>query len=242
MKKFILLLIFLFHTSLYGQIQIIAPGGGTASSCEGCDLGQLPATAPPSSGWTWVNQGTATIDSTVPGTIYLTHTGTSGTHDSVLYVRSAGANTIWTAAIRADALFTTGSTSNSLTGIALRNSSSGQIIIFGLQQFGAINSQSRFIGYRFTNPTTYHSDLGTPGTTFRFANIADGATIWFRAALSGGVVTFSVSLDGAHWRSIYTETVATFLTTFDQVGLVSYGSNQPATESASIMLISWVGV
>ncbi len=179
----------------------------------------FPFTAPPSSGWSWVNQGTATIDTT-GGPIALTSVATSG-DDIRAYVRTAPSTPyVITAHLRHNLT----ATAAAYCGLCWRQSSDGKLVTFQMQR----ETQMRVI--RWTNPTTY-------GGAVDLDEVPPSWSVeWFRISDDGTDRKVWISADGQHWVLLHSIGRTTFLTA-DQVGIaVNSGST---TRDLTLTLLSW---
>jgi hypothetical protein len=105
-----------------------------------------------------------------------------------------------------------------LTGLVLRESGTGRLIVF------SVSSAGKIAGFEYANPTTYTADLFTPEL---YRGI--GPLIWLRAANTGTTRTLSLSMDGVLFTTIYSGAGTVFLTE-DQVGIaVDSGANLPVS-------------
>ena len=178
-------------------------------------------TPPPTSGWTWVNQGTAAVDTTYGG-IYISQAAVAADLQH-LYVRPvpSGAYTI-TAMLLINlpyGLFTG-------AGLTFRESSSGKIHTFGVRWLST--TQFVIAGFKWTNATTFSASY--------FEQSHQQSIIWFRIADDGSNRICSVSSDGQHWIARHTIGRTDFLTA-DQVGI--FINSNSANVPIGMNLLSW---
>ena len=180
---------------------------------------------PPVDGdYSWVNQGSATVDTTFGG-IVLSTPATVG-NNLRLRVKSAPSTpyTITTAMI-VDVL----NHDFGMMGACFRESGTGRI-----QSVGVVSSASASTGRlaaseKWTNATTFSAGYVTinfSGTTLVFIRIAD----------DGVNRISSISFNGLDWFAFHTVTRTDFLTA-DQVGFV-VNTNGP-TRQVSMHLLGW---
>ncbi len=181
----------------------------------------FPLTAPVSSSFSWVNQGSATIDTTSGG-VYLFGPKTAGTSMRVREL-SISTNT----SLSAGFLFAPFSDSTSTAaGITLRESSSSKIAFFKLNANGVLECA---YGPSATNLTT---DAFTSHSTLSMS------AIWLRITLSGSNYVFFVSPNGQQWVQIAVVAKTTMFTTAaDKWGFAV--DAQTANFDVSMSLISW---
>ena len=194
-----------------------SPDSGEAFAYSGVDgadrygpiwkSGALDASA-----WSWVNQGSAAL-TTSGGVGTFSMPSAVGTNHRGKYVSAPG--TPYTVTIKASYFMRTADFST--CGIALRESGTSKVIIFGL----ANNSGVKLNAGKFTNDTTFSSDNLS-------AAVAVTGDLFLRVADNGTNVIFSYSLDGVNFNTHLSETRGTFFTTApNQYGLA--GNNSSGT-------------
>ena len=160
------------------------------------------------SGWSWVNQGSATYDQKF-GCGIIDHPGVGSGDDIKLLVRSLPAGASWTATAKVTA---SGTGAPILSfGLALRESATGKFVTLGMQNNGANSS-------KWNSPTSYNSAVTgnlvsiIPVTYFRI--IKNNTTSW----------DLQLSADGiAWWKLASANNLTTFLTgTIDQIGFFAH--------------------
>jgi len=196
---------------------LLGSGGGS-----GTGSGYMAAiTPPPSAGWSWVNQGSATV-TTVENAECLATPASSG--DNI----RARTRPIPSAPYYVTALFVPNFFPINFlhAGLTLRESSSGKLRNFG---FGYANGGMLLLN-QYTGPTSFSSTpFNTSGGYW-----TPGAT-WLRIGDdNAGNFKFWYSLDGRVWTLLYTTTPTTFCTP-DEVGIFVNGLHG----AAAISLVSW---
>lgn len=165
---------------------------------------------PPTSGWSWVNQGTSTITDVGDGRVVL-GAPSAGGNNLVARVRTAPA-TPYTLIARVDgACITLGG--NDGWGVCFRESSTSEITMFYRQPTDATPACVE----NWTNPTTFSASLANT------AYLAATPT-WFRLTDDGTNLTFALSYDGfsASFIQIHTMGRTTFMAGGpDQIGFIT---------------------
>lgn len=180
------------------------------------------ATPPVSGDFSWVNQGSATVDTTYGG-VYL-EAPVSASANLRCRVKSApSAPYTITAWFRT--FFVIGTQA---AGLCFRQSSDGKIHVFWVLHS---NSNSMYlISAKYSSATAYSADY-----TARQVGTRPGS-MWLRIADDNSNRICSYSIDGQHWIVFDTQTRTNYLTA-DQVGfLVDEETN---TLKAGMMLASW---
>jgi hypothetical protein len=177
-------------------------------------------------GWTWVNQGTATVTEG-GGVVYMTAPSIAAENVRALVTAlPAGTPTITVAA-----MFNPGHALNTcFLGLLLRESATQKLSILEV----AGQSGGALLGVRRnTSATLWASNaILTPPTlwpTFSYIRVGVTATQY----------VYSYSYDGVNFTTLLTENKNAFLTTAaDQIGIMVMNSNTGATIGASFL--SWV--
>ncbi len=178
-----------------------------------------PMTPPDDSQFSWINQGSATVDATRGG-ITLTTPASSGSFNIRLRKMTAPA-TPYTVTVAY--LFTVLQTTNSHAGVAFRQSSDGKLHCVGDFQ----GTSNRLVGFDMSSVTAHSATVldQTVGTT--------GGVHWIRLADNGTNRIVSTSPNGYDWIPMYTIGRTSFLTA-DEVGF--FVNNDYST----ITILSWV--
>jgi len=182
----------------------------------------FPMTKPPTAGWSWDNQGPATVDTTHGG-ICITAPAQAGVNLRVRY-RTISAPYTVTAAF----LYTMIVQNSSALGLCYRQSSDGKIVAFRLvADGGAIKIQVA----KYTNSTTWsgsYAGIYTPSYCC--------PVFWMRIADNETNRVSSYSIDGQHWIQFHSVANNDFLTA-DQVGL--FANSEQTTGPVMINALSW---
>lgn len=130
------------------DVTIASSGGGGGG---GDDAGILAATAPPTSGWSWVNQGSSTIAQNAFGSLTLVPQTQSG-FNARMYVRSFPS-----APFQLDFLMAhyPSNVSSSLPGWCVRESGTGKIVSY------VIADNSTFLATQWGSPTSFTGNYVT---------------------------------------------------------------------------------
>lgn len=175
---------------------------------------------PPSSGWSWVNQGSATVTYSL-GYGYLSAPA-NATDSLRMQTRSASAPYTVTARIRVK----TNDTQNYFAaGLMCRDSGSGGIINFGIAGNGGV----KVISYYHASPTSGGSMRGTA------INLGIYSDLWLRLSDNSTNRVLEYSINGADWLQ-HSSTANTTDVTCDQVGWFSNSANSSLVDA---MLLSW---
>lgn len=188
-------------------------------------------TPPPTTGWSWDNQGTATV-TTSGGIITLSGGTTAGTNSRWYYRTAPGTPYVITALIEVAAPLGTRLDG----GLTFRQSSSGRLVRFVYtKREGANNHQ--IITSKYTNSTTFSAD---------YLNTQNLECLWFtskvpwflRIADDGANLIFSHSPDGINFYQFDSRSRTDWLTVSgpDQIGFVL---DNTSTTANTLRLISW---
>ena len=160
-----------------------------------------PMIEPPTTGWSWVNQGTSTIDETKGALMMKCPSGNSNLRCRVRTMPTPP----WSLTISfTSTLFYV---IYSGSGIVLRDSNSGRLITFGWQY--STNFRLRITNW--TNSTTLTS---YPTSNTYYAS--DPA--WLRVVDDNTNFTFFYSHNGEHWIQAYQVSRTAWLVSPDQIG------------------------
>ena len=184
-----------------------------------------PMTDPPAAGWSWVNQGGATV-STTNGGIYL-ETLLDSQYNLRAYVRAAptppyvitGRFTArWEWALRNDSV-----------GLCWRESGTGKMIYHAFSTTSWMTSISKL-----TNPTTFSAHYLNASYV---AHLSTRSIFHYRIADDNTNRICSVSNDGHHWAVLHTVGRTDFLTA-DEVG-ICLSMSAIGTNNLGMWLLSW---
>lgn len=175
-------------------------------------------TAPPTSGWSWLNQSTATVDES-KGALYLEVPMSTGTQ-----IRGR-IRTVPSTPYTITAAFQ-GIVSNTVRLYGLLWHDGTKVVDFGI---GAV---SRF-SQQYTNVTT-------TGSTYFSIPVTDtgNSLLWLRIADDGTNRICSYSIDGKNWIQVHSVTRTDFLTA-TYVGFYIFASHSSQTQRSGALLLSW---
>jgi hypothetical protein len=197
------------HVTDVVDVEITGGGGGGGTPNF---FGIQNFTAPPTTGWSWDNQDSSTVDEQATY-IRLYNAGTGHDQLSVRY-RSAPGSTPWTiTAFLLNAGFPYSSAVGlPACGICFRQSSDGKIVELNVGQYNANAPYTR---------TNKHTNATSSGSTVadNQGTIVSGPYFWMRLTNDGTNLKTWISLDGLTWWQSWSEAVGTYITP-DQVGLV----------------------
>ncbi|WP_166460483.1 beta strand repeat-containing protein, partial [Mycobacterium paragordonae] len=170
----------------------------------GGPLGYL--TKPPSSSWSWVNQGTASTASELGGERI---TAPSSTRNFRLRTRTLTPSSNYSAVAYVEAAgVPVGGSNLWLGGIGLRNSSSQSFISFG-PYLDNTTYYSALAVYRWTNATTISANSFAKPVY----QLAGGAIPnWYRIRDDGTNRYFDYSTNGVDWITVFSEGRTAFIT------------------------------
>jgi len=178
-------------------------------------------TPPVAGDFAWVNQGTATSDSTYGG---LSLFAPADANNNLKILKKSSPATPYT--ITACFLINAFKVDYSFCGLMFRQSSDGKIITFVF----APNDATPFRVDKWSNETTYSNIYSAvPGQ-----NIS--SLLWLRIADNGTNRICSFSTDGYYWYQVHSVGRTDFLAA-DEIGIVVNSHN--ATYPARATLISW---
>ena len=98
-------------------------------------------------------------------------------------------------------------------GLGVRNSSNGKIMSIAKVLLGTGNALEVD---KWTSLTAFSANAASQAASL-YSEIP--SRLWLRIAGNGTNVTFYYSANGSDWQQLFTETIATFLGSIDQVGL-----------------------
>jgi hypothetical protein len=185
-------------------------GGGGA-------FGELAFTTPPTAGWSWVNQGTTTVATDSDGSILLAKPATAA-NDLTLRVRSHSSSTTVTARLSGDSIGI-----HAGWGLALRESSTGKLVIFYLKPGGTLLTEY------WTSATVFSSGVGSA------KGLGSRPHEWFQIEDDGTNLKFRWSSVG--YAGLFSEHLSVSRTAFlaggpDEVGLLIRDNSLAAAVAA----------
>lgn len=178
-------------------------------------------TPPIDANFAWVNQGSATID-TSNGGIYVSGPATAGVDLHIRVMTAPATPYVVTA------LFMTNmpAETSGVVGLIFRQSSDGKIATCVVSQTsGFLRGQST----KYTNPTTFSA-------VYQNVALPSYQRIWLRIADNGTNRICSYSYDGIHFKQFHSVTRTDFLTA-NQIGFAIDSNN--ATYGSDMWLLSW---
>lgn len=178
----------------------------------------FPLTEPPTTSWSWANQGSATISVDRGGlTMHELNAHGSGFNNR-LYLRTAP-STPYTVTIGFIPTFAVAGNGGEC-GLVCRESGSGKLHMFA---FAQTNLSLRWLSRKWTNETTHSgSDYATSD---RLTQV--GTLVWMRIADDGTNRICSYSNDGRNFVPFHSVSRTDFLTA-NQIGLYSIAYNSGA--------------
>ncbi|MCC7366781.1 MAG: hypothetical protein IT306_00040, partial [Chloroflexi bacterium] len=203
-----------------GNVAWATPSGGGSG-----DSFMAPLTAPPSSGWSWLNQGSSTTSRVNSAEVIEAPAATS--HQIRERYRSLASGTYTLTTLIAPTMLYKNYV---LAGIFLRESSSSKLICFG-----AGYATGTFVQVlKFTSESAFSANY--------VAHVADATIWWLRIQGNGSNRICSTSKDGRAFVEIHSVSRTDFITP-DQVGFFVNAYNQTTPNiPAAVSLISWNGV
>lgn len=187
---------------------------------SGTPASSSPYVAPPTTGWAWVNQGSATVDETATD-IYLAGDGVGG--DNFRHrVRSMAAGKTVVAAYR---WLASSSGGYPTAGLVFRESSSGKFVTVATFAHPTFGGQMAI--HRFNSPTSW---AGSYVTLLPTRDL-----MWMKLVDDGTNRVVSLSVDGARWHQVHSVGRTDFMTA-DQYGITVNAHGSPV----GLQLLHWV--
>jgi hypothetical protein len=189
----------------------------------------IKVTPPPSAGWTWEQQGAATVDSTYGFEyLYLPKAGA----DVVRNRNRAAPATPYT--LKAGIVYDTNtcnvadrSNNNAMIGVGFRESATGKIITL---EAGGTGGTARWSWSKWNSAVSFSASYFSVTDVASNVYEKNSAVLWMALRDDGTDLTPYASADGVHWQSLYTaQPRGDFFTTGpDQlmVGGYTSGANQ----------------
>lgn len=198
------------HVAEHNRLAIGPDSPAAFTAVYGADLGydyefDATSTSLPS-GWSWVNQGSATYSESF-GAGVISHPGPAGaTDDNKAIVRSLPTPTSWAATAKVRVV--SKDTNFFSAGLCLQESSSGKLVTFSVARTGRTVDSDKW-----TNPTTFSASLAAAFT------VHDTCCYLRLTRNADATYTHEVSPDGAAWFTVAaSSSVASFMTP-DQLGV-----------------------
>lgn len=186
----------------------------------------FPLTTPPASGWAWINQGSASVDTT-KGAVILTDPANSTSASNKIYKRTAPA-TPYTITALIMPNFVAIDFMNG--GLCFRQSSDGKLILF---KHDYVDSSGKTFGLSIVTASSATAEVANLKSV-RLGGI--GGPLWLRIEDNGTNRKYYYSRDGQTFVQFYSEARTTYLTA-DEVGV--YIDSRNATHAATMTVPSW---
>ena len=207
-------------------------GAAGAAGANGSDGAPAVVISIPSSGWSWVNQGGATLTTNASkdvGSLYLKVPVAGG--DSLrIRVRSLPAGK--TAIVAFRPYLQPVAIGNPMAGILWRESSSGKLSAFYLIRNAGSPFDAGLGLAKYTNPTTWSGGSYNPPSSD--AKWIYGGVLWMKMQDDGASRIFSLGVDGENWHTHHSVGRTDYLTA-DQFG---FFANSLGFE-AGIQILRW---
>lgn len=160
--------------------------------------------------FTLENAGTAVAADSTYGITIIAPSAAS----NIRFLRSntAPPATPYSIIVRAQPLFYGSGATTTPTAVILRNSGTGRIFLFNTH--GGAGSNPGVTVSKYTAYGTFSANLLAPTPTGWMASLP-----WFKVTNDGTNLTFYLSPDGEAWDQVATETLATFISSVDQIGV-----------------------
>ncbi len=185
---------------------------------------------PPTSGWSWVNQGSATIATTNGGQKIVAPSTSSGANLH-LRVRAAPSTPYVIDAYIDGHRYVAAWKS---WGLCWRESSSGKLVTVTFAANGNPAAYKRSIAAKYTSATAFSADYSGSGGPVPTAGV------WVRITDDGANRTYALSHDGQTWTQMHSIGRTDFLTA-DQVGFLVSSEAAAGTAALDVCahLLSW---
>lgn len=176
--------------------------------------GGVGGVEPPSSGWSWVNQGTATVAADKGGRLL---TMPSAAANMRMEVRTLASAINYTATCYVESAIYSGD--SSYAGMILRNSGSGNFVLF-MCGYEASPGGTTLASVKWSSPAAGIADYRKQGPGM----LANGAPRWLRVRDNGTTRFLEYSYNGVDWIEHFSVGRTDYLTP-DQVGWGGYSQN-----------------
>ena len=184
------------------------------------------------SGWTWVNQGSWTVDQS-GGVIYLDGPAAAGTNLRVRKTTAPSTPYTLTAGIKRWFSVASSLTSLMAAGVAFRESGTGELSILAVSNFtfATANSPPSIFAANYTSATVAGGAIGTERNS---AEVSD--LMWLRITDNGTNLIFEASIDKKHWYEIASVGRTTHMAGGpDEIGI--WATNQAGSSQCSAAFI-----
>lgn len=182
-------------------------------------------TAPPTTGWTAVNAGSAGLTSSLDGML-LTAPSNGSVNSVHMWMRTLSPASSYTVTAY---LEISGAPANAWgpVGLTLRNAAGGGLIVFG-PAWGSGTATVRIT--KFSSPTTFTADYLTAVPVYAF----HAPINWYRIRDNGTNRFFEYSYNGVDWETLHPVGRTDFITP-DQIGV----AGDPHSTAITARLRSW---
>ncbi len=192
---------------------------------------------PSAAGWSWDNQGTASVDSTY-GYEYMTAPFPGSSNLRVRHMAAPATPYTIKAVLLADYEGIVGASGDLTDGgifIGWREASTGKLVISAIQMLGSGFSQNFA---KWTNSTTWNSNYGAYGNGFGTGTFDGKSPIFMAMRDDGTDLSVYLSTDGLHWHQNFSSQSRTDFMGGgpDQIGFGIYTQDS----LVHLALISWV--
>ena len=193
------------------------------------------------SGWSWVNQGAASVDQQKGMVQLLSPASVAGTSVRARVTTAPG--TPYTIEMGLVPYFpTAGSVSNlAAIGIAFRESGTGKMVVIFFANFKASSGTgpSAIFVATYTNATTFNTNLAEFVTVILPPSYLAFPVMWLRVTDNGTNLIFEYSYDRVHWTTLTTAGRTAFMAGGpDQIGVV--WTVQSSSVEAGGWVLSWI--
>jgi hypothetical protein len=221
-------------------------GGTTVSLSNGyltvagstyCMAQLAPCTIPPTSSWTWANQGTSTVTGGATTPLYFQYQSAGGSDALRSYDRSAPGTFTVIAGFTTNHIPVAGTQQN---GCGISVGDGTKYLHFLYIDFSAQTAGARLRIQKWNNTTsvgaTYNdfTDGGNNSGGGLFSQMSKN--IWMKLVLDSTKLTWSWSLDGVNYDQFDQRAKGDFLGTITTVGFAGYVNTAP-----NCSLVSWSG-
>lgn len=222
---------------------------GTGFGCQTLtgSAGGIPdyptITNPPSTGWTWENQGSSTVNFTFGFAHFEIANNAATLRD---YYRTAPATPYTVTALMRhqqwNVLSAPGNTGDSAAGIVFRDGT-GKLVPFYLFSASGNATTRGFFIEKWNSFSSFNSSYNGWGPNNTLLNVANnGQLFWLRMADDGTNLTWSTSIDGQNWQQVDQRARTLFFASGPtQIGVV-FRSDGGTDNGTVANLIDWTAL
>ena len=213
------------------QVNDYTIGSASSGGSAGTILPWVTWTAPLDSQFSWVNQGSATVTvRSDPTRIYLS---TPASNNSSLRIRKKAAPAApYTVNVWFYPVVNIASSGNPGVGILFRNSSNQRAVGLMVYYYGGSANLFELGVLRYNNPTSWNATMYSERLPLGVSGVCVGLS-----RDGSNNLRFTYSLDGEDFVNYYTETVAAWCGTVDEIGFFVDAPDN--TNPAGLLLTSW---